>query len=289
MIERCAGRSPASGAGSREKDLRRIQEAIADAAEIARGMLSAMPDVAYKPATRRDPVTNLDFCIDRFLHERLPDPGEAWLSEESRDDRARLRRQRVWIVDPVDGTRELLEGIPEWCISVALVEDGQAVAGGIANPATGETYLGAAGLGVTLNGRPVAVRPRPKPGAAVVLASRSELRRGQWSRWTDVGIKIRPLGSVAYKLARVSAGLADATWTFVPKHEWDVAAGVALVTAAGGTARTPDGRVPVFNRRRPIFSGLAAFSACSREVLEPLASAGAPDGRGFSIPPSCCG
>jgi myo-inositol-1(or 4)-monophosphatase len=92
----------------------------------------------------------------------------------------------------------------------------------------------------------------------VVLASRSESERGEWGGSDDFPWVIRPVGSVAYKLARVAAGLADATWTRTPKHEWDVAAGVALVTAAGGYARCWNGEPPVFNQPSPKFDGLIA-------------------------------
>ena len=88
--------------------------------------------------------------MDGLLRQMLPRPGEGWLSEETGDDRERLSCARVWVVDPIDGTREFIDGVPEWCVSIGLVEDGIAVAGGILNPATGETVLGGAGLGVTL-------------------------------------------------------------------------------------------------------------------------------------------
>ena len=252
------------------QDLERIHDALEGAAELARRSGTTPARVEFKSGRPNNPVTDLDLRIDRFLREHLPRGDEGWLSEESRDDPARCSRRRVWIVDPLDGTREFLEGVPEWSISIGLVEDGKAVAGGIANPSTGEVFLGAAGMGVTLNGTMARARPQPRPGQALVLASRSEWKRGEWSRWTDGRIQVQPVGSIAYKLARVAAGLADATWTFVPKHEWDVAAGVALVAAAGGAVRTLEGHAPAFNRSVPLLSGLMAFSASSREILEPF-------------------
>ena len=80
--------------------------------------------------------------------------SEGWLSEEDVDDLGRLSKQVVWVVDPLDGTREFVDGIPEWCISVGLVVDGIAVAGGVCNPATNELFLGGLKSGVTYNGRP---------------------------------------------------------------------------------------------------------------------------------------
>lgn len=94
-----------------------------------------------------------------------------------------------------------------------------------------------------------------------MLASRSEYRRGEWERFTNQGFAVVPMGSVAFKLALVAAGRADATWTLVPKHEWDVAAGAALLTAAGGWIARPDGgRVP-WNQRSPLLDGFVATTA----------------------------
>jgi myo-inositol-1(or 4)-monophosphatase len=205
-----------------------------------------------------DPVTEADRATDELLREMLPQGDEGWLSEETADDPIRLSKERVWIVDPLDGTREFVAGIPEWCVSVALVVEGRAVAGGIANPATGETILGAEGRGVTLNGTPVRISDRTSLDGAVVLGSRSEVKRGEWDRFGDAPFKMVPMGSVAYKLSLVAAGKADATWTLVPKHEWDIAAGVALIQAVGGEVYTLDGNPPRFNRPEPKVTGLVA-------------------------------
>ncbi len=185
-------------------------------------------------------------------------PGEGWLSEEEPDDLARLSCRLVWVVDPLDGTREFVDGIPEWCISVGLVEDGVAVAGGTSNPASGEVFLGALACGVTLNGRHVAATKRTSLHGAVVLASRSECNRGEWRHFEHDAFTIRPMGSVAYKLSLVAAGLADASWTASPKREWDVAAGVALVTAAAGRVAGLDQSVLTFNRPDTLLPGLVA-------------------------------
>jgi myo-inositol-1(or 4)-monophosphatase len=204
-----------------------------------------------------DPVTEADLAADRVLREILPRDGEGWLSEESADDLTRLACRRVWVVDPIDGTREFVEGIPEWCISIGLVENGRPVAGGIYNPVTEEMVLGSVEDGVTFNGRPARVLDRDIDGA-VVLASRSETRRGEWAPFERAPFRVRPCGSVAYKLALVAAGQADATWTLVPKSEWDVAAGTALVRAAGGLVTLVDGSEPPFNMERPLFPNFIA-------------------------------
>jgi myo-inositol-1(or 4)-monophosphatase len=253
------------GIGDRREDLRRIEQALKRAA----GVLADFPMGATQAERKgqNDIVTAADHAVNRMLLETLPQGGEGWVSEETLDDTTRLTKDRVWIVDPLDGTREFVEGIPEWCVSIGLVERGQAMAGGIFNPATGELILGSVETGVTLNGNPVSMRSAAGLTELLVLASRSEVKRGEWKRFQQAPFKIRPVGSVAYKLACVAAGLADATWTLVPKHEWDLAAGVALVRAAGGVVRRLDGREPVLNQPKLLLDGLLAFSAASSEAL----------------------
>lgn len=245
---------------SGERELRRIAEGLRSAGEIffTSGLDFLSPD--------KDPVrvASLEHAVDFHLQKFLRGSGEGWLSEESTDDHARLDFRRVWIVDALDGTREFVAGIPEWSVSIGLIEDGLPVAGGVHNPVTGEIFLGTLGNGVTLNGRSAPAREPRCVADTLVLASRSEVRRGKWAHLQSAPFQIRPMGSVAYKLARVAAGLADATWTLVPKHEWDVAAGVALVCAAGGMVKTLDGHFPLFNRPEPLFSGLLAFANTRR-------------------------
>ena len=237
--------------------LSRIEAGLRSAMEILRGFRAAGLKVDHKPGAA-GPVTEADRAVDEALARILPVDGEGWLSEESRDDPSRLGKRWLWAVDPLDGTREFLAGIPECAVSVGLIEDGRAIAGGVANPATGEVFLGSLEAGITYNGRPARMSERRSLEGAVVLASRSEVERGQWERYRGAPFTVRPVGSVAYKLALVAAGLAEATWTLVPKHEWDVAAGVALVLSAGGVVRTLEGAPPRFNQPRPLFTGLAA-------------------------------
>jgi myo-inositol-1(or 4)-monophosphatase len=239
-----------------QEDLERIRGALEAASAVLRRFTPG--DIEARRKSGDDPVTEADLAVDALLRRMLPADGEGWLSEETRDDLSRLDRHRVWVVDPLDGTREFVEGIPEWCVSVGLVVDGQPVAGGICNPATGQTVVGARGSGVTLNGQPVRVSERPTLQGALVVASRSEVKRGEWEGYTEGLFTMRPTGSVAYKLGLVAAGLADATWTLTPKHEWDVAAGVALVLAAGGTILTGESHEALFNREKPKLSRLIA-------------------------------
>jgi len=249
----------------RKADVERIRSALARAREVVAPFLDRRPEVERKSGG--DPVTAADRALDEALRSALPRAGEGWLSEETRDDRSRLGRRRVWIVDPLDGTKEFVRGIPEWCVSIALVEDGRAVAGGLLNPLRDESVLGAIGLGVWKNGRPARARETTTLDGAEVLASRSEVSRGEWERFSEERFRVVPTGSVAYKLGRVASGEADATWTLVAKHEWDVAGGTALVLAAGGKVFDTNGLPPRFNRDNPKLAGLVA---CAPGIERPV-------------------
>lgn len=238
--------------------LEHIRRALERAAAILQEL--AAGDIAIHRKRGGDPVTAADHAVNEMLRDFLPRDGEGWLSEETTDDLSRLDKDRVWVVDPLDGTKEFVAGIPEWCVSVALVENHRPVAGGILNPQRAELFLGADGAGVTYNGEPASISRRTTLVGGLVLASRSEVDRGEWARFEGAPYTIQAMGSVAYKLARVSAGLADATWTLVPKNEWDVAAGAALVLAAGGTVYSPQGGSPSFNNEKTVFDGLVAHS-----------------------------
>lgn len=223
--------------------------------------------VAAEYKAGHDPVTEADRAIDAVLRANLLRDGEGWLSEETADNPSRLDKRRVWIVDPLDGTREFVMGLPEFCVSIGFVEDGKPVAGGIYNPATQETFLGSVETGVLYNGKPAVISQRDNLSGALVLASRSEVKRGEWKTFENAAFQVKAMGSVAYKLALVSAGLADITFTLTPKHEWDVAAGAALVLSAGGYVATLD-RAPLrCNSKDPLISGLLACGPKLRDGL----------------------
>jgi myo-inositol-1(or 4)-monophosphatase len=251
---------------SRADDLRRIERAIDDVSPI----LLRFADEGFRRERKAsgDWVTEANLEIDDVLRESLVRDDEAWLSEETADNLDRLAARRVWIVDPLDGTKEFVQGIPEWCVSIALVEDGVPVAGGISNPAAGLRVTGALGAGCFRDGIACQVEDGEKIDGIEVLASRSEVARGEWDRFEENGFTVVPTGSVAYKLALVAAGSAGATWTLTPKSEWDVAAGVALVHAAGGRAVLPDGSAPVFNRENVILPGLIAAGKMRMNAIQ---------------------
>ena len=218
-----------------------------------------------------DAVTDVELQVNQLLFELLVQDGDGWLSEEDVDNEDRLGCSRIWLVDPLDGTKEYVARIPEWCISIALMEDGRLVAGGILNPQTDELIYGSREIGVVCRDRRAHnADMKVLPREALVLASRSEVERGEWKRFSQGPFQTVAMGSVAYKLALVAAGKADATWTLVPKNEWDVAAGVALLQFAQGHLLTTEGLQPTFNQKIPLFPGLVGFSAAGLERLRPF-------------------
>jgi myo-inositol-1(or 4)-monophosphatase len=253
-----------------DRDIERIRAALALAVPELRGFAARLHELEVGSKGAAGPVSEADRRLDELLRTTLPQPGDGWLSEETADDAAsRLSCSRVWIVDPLDGTKEFLQGIPEWSVSIGLVIDGEPVAGGIANPATGVEVFGAVGVGVWRNGKPAPRLPDAKTAAECkIVASRSEVGRGLWEETRQKGLNVLGVGSVAWKFAMVAAGDAHATWTHVPKHTWDVAGGFALVRAAGGEVAAPDGspiRFDAHATRLPGAVGLGPAAAVLRE------------------------
>ena len=246
-----------------------IVERIAAALDAARTVFSRFTPgaIATEYKIGYDPVTEADRAVDAVLRQNLLRDGEGWLSEESVDDVARLSKSRVWVVDPLDGTREFVAGIPEFCVSIGFVENGRPVAGGICNPATNETIIGSIDSGVLYNGKPARPSQRTTLRGSLILASRSEVKRGEWQQFQTGDYQIRPMGSVAYKLGLVAAGRADITFTLTPKNEWDVAAGAALVESAGGWVLKLGNSPLRCNQKNPLISGLLAGSPYLKDPL----------------------
>jgi len=225
-------------------------------------------ETAYK--ANEDPVTTADLKADNILREGLTKdfPGTGWLSEETRDDYSRLDKKMVWIVDPIDGTKEFVSGIPEYAVSVALVEDGEPILATVYNPTAEELFAAARGQGTWLNGKAIHAEHTisTKP---VLLASRSEIQRGEFEPFEPFA-RIRPCGSIAYKLALVAAGMADATFSLGPKNEWDIAAGVLLVNESGGYANNLNGTPFIFNQRTTLVDGIVATTKHAAQPVRKL-------------------
>ena len=251
-------------------DLRAVTDALAEAMRVVQRHAEQGVEVEYKE--HGSPVTECDREVDALLRDMLPRGDDGWMSEESTDDPERMQRRRVWIVDPLDGTRAFVAGRNDYAVSIALLVDGEPVLGAVGNPVYGLTVVGGPGHGLQIRGEPDWHWPKGTPRPRV-LASRSEIKRGEW-RPFEQRFAIRPVGSVALKLALVAGGFADATWTLQPKHEWDVAAGAALVRAAGGDLWLPRGGHLKWNRLRPRFLSFAAALPGLRPEIEVAIAAG---------------
>jgi len=257
--------------GNLRRELTLARKAARAAGDILRGHWRR-GDYQIGSKGKDNPVTQADLEADRALKRLLHDPFPeyGWLSEETADSEARLKCRRVWIVDPLDGTKEFIQGIPEFCVAVALVEEGHPVLGVTYNPITREMFWSARGMGCHLNTEAVRVTRTRVLRRANVLASRSETARGEWEVFHG-RLRVSPTGSVAYKLALVAAGKGDATFTRSPKSEWDIASGAALLAEAGGTMTDIHGTMIRFNQRRVKVAGMIADNTVLHEQLVKIA------------------
>ena len=223
--------------------------------------------VATQDKIDGSPVCEVDFEVDRFLHARLtallPDAG--WLSEETADNPARLARARVWVVDPIDGTRDYLRGRPGWAVSIALVEDGHPVIGVLDAPARGETWRAIAGGGATLNDETLAVGHRTAlAGARVPADALPKADR-------DFTIVEKP-NSIALRIAMVAADRADLVATLRWGSEWDIAAAVLIAAEAGAAVSDSLGAGLRFNKPDPrAFGVMASVPGIHAAAVERLA------------------
>lgn len=243
-----------------ERELDVAVEAARRAGEIVRGVYERPFEVREK--SHDNPVTEADLRANECIHGaiQVAFPNDGWLSEETRDSHERLARRRVWIIDPLDGTKEFTQHIPEFCICIALVDDGEPVVGVSYNPVTDELFAAARGLGLRVNGRPARCTTTSDVAAARVLASRSEDKRGEWDPYKSL-MRVELTGSVALKLALIAAGRADGTFSLTPKHEWDVCAGAALILEGGGRITDCYGQPLRFNSATPLLPGIIATNA----------------------------
>lgn len=197
-------------------------------------------------------VTEVDIAVNDQLHKDLAlmRPGYGWLSEETEDDAGRLSRTRVWVVDPIDGTRAFAKGKPHFAVSVALVEDGRPVLAALFNPATDEFFEAVAGGGATLNGNSIRAGTRAEIEGARMAAHGPMFRHPAWPEpWPAMEIIER--NSVAYRIALVACNAADAALALNTKNDWDLAAADLILTEAGGRFTSHDGKALVYNRELP--------------------------------------
>lgn len=221
------------------------------------------------------PVCDADLAVNDLLERalRVPRPAHGWLSEESDDDPSRLDAERVWIIDPIDGTRAFLAGRPEFTVCAALAVAGAPAAAAVFNPATGELFDALAGGGARLNGRRIRASGARTLAGARLLVGSTEMHRAGWPAELAEA-NVTAISSMAYKLALVAAGRFDAAVTLWPKSEWDVVAGDLLVREAGGRLTDAAGRGLEYNLARPRFGSVVAAASrlhpCLIERLSPL-------------------
>jgi len=240
-----------------EDELKIATEAAREAGQVLLRFYGGAYKVSEKSVD--NPVTAADLEANEALKTKILGafPGDGWLSEETADSDARLKQKRVWIIDPLDGTKEFISEIPEFVVCVALVEDGLPRVAVEYNPVRDELFTAAKGHGAFLNGTAIHVSKQVDLRQAHVLASRSEEARGEWDAYQEK-MHVELTGSVAYKFALVASGRFDATFTLTPKNEWDVCAGSLLVAEAGGMVTDPDGRAIRFNNPSTLLPGLVA-------------------------------
>jgi myo-inositol-1(or 4)-monophosphatase len=210
-----------------------------------------------------------DLEANRILHEVLLGgrPEYGWLSEETKDTLERLAKERLWVVDPIDGTNSFVEGYPEFAISVALVDRGRAVVGVVLNPATAEMFHAVAGGGAFLNGEPIRVSAADDTAEVRrIAASRWEMARGELDHFTAPW-EVSPLGSTAYKMAKVADGSVDVFISAGPKNEWDVAGAAVIVTEAGGRVTGPTGAELRYNQPNPAWRGVVATNGVLHDAV----------------------
>jgi myo-inositol-1(or 4)-monophosphatase len=211
-------------------------------------------------------VSHADMAIDAFLRDRLTAlaPSFGWLSEETVDAPERLGRERVWVVDPIDGTRAFLAGDADWAVSAALIERGRPIAAALCAPVTGDLFVASVGRGATQNGATISARATTSLSGARVAGPRPMLdalgRIGHFER-------VPRIRSLALRFARAANGDIDAALASTDSNDWDLAAADLLVHEAGGLLTGFDGRAPVYNLPDPVHGALVAAGRGLHPVL----------------------
>ena len=245
-----------------EIDLALIIEAVRAAGKIARDAYHANESKVWDK-TDSSPVTDADIAVNDYLHKTLtaarPDYG--WLSEETKDDHSRHACPRTFVVDPIDGTRAFIDRTPNFAVSVAVIENGQSIAGALYNPLTEEMFEAYLSGGARLNGELITAGDNDKiEGIRMVGYARKFRRLG----WPDMNCHVA--NSMAYRMALVASNQADATVAFTPKSDWDVAAAQLIASEAGAIVTNLHGAAPSYDGETT--SGLGVI--CAGPVLHAL-------------------
>jgi myo-inositol-1(or 4)-monophosphatase len=237
------------------RDCDRLAVAVKEAGAIALRFFRG-PLKQWTKGAGDSPVTEADIAANDLLHKHLVRPGDGWLSEESENDPTRLDALRVWVVDPIDGTRAFIAGREDWSVSAALVIDGRPVAAALYAPATEELFLSYAGSGATRNG--VLIRANSCDGLVGAKISGPKRMLDRIARDHPAIVPMPRVHSLALRLARTAHGELDAAIAGGNGHDWDLAAADLLVHEAGGMLSALDGRPLVYNRPDPVHGVLIA-------------------------------
>ena len=250
--------------GAFEREIAAAREAAAAAGEIIARYAGG--DRASWDKAEDSPVTQADLDANRAIVEilRKAFPADALLSEATADSDERFECERVWVVDPLDGTKEFIANIPEYAVSIALAAKGDPAVGVVLQPQTRECFWAVRGGGAWLDDERLQISSATRLEDAVMLSSRTEMKRGQVEVYRGSFREIRPVGSVALKLALIAAARGDVWISMAPKSEWDVCAGHLLVREAGGVFLTLAEGERVYNQRQvlmqpPMAAGPAAL------------------------------
>jgi len=204
--------------------------------------------------SKDNPVTDADFEADQYIKNFLMGefPFDGWLSEETVDDLIRLEKKRVWVVDPLDGTKEFIEQIPHFCVSIALVDNHIPVVGVIFNPVTDELFYASKNSGAFKNQSRIFCSKEVDLKKSNIAVSRSEFQKGEWSAYQNNFSEISPIGSIAYKIAKVADQSVDCFATIAPKNEWDICAADCIIHEAGGIMKTINSRTILYNQKKTL-------------------------------------
>lgn len=249
--------------------LQMAKEAALKAGEIIASYYGKNLEVTHKSEVQ--PLTKADLeandAIKEILQKSFPDFG--WLSEEDTDNLDRQSKSHVWIVDPLDGTRDFINHNPEFAVSIGLAVNQKPALGVVYNPVTKELFHAVKGYGAFLNDKKISVKKKQTGEKMELIVSRSEYNRGLWNSFKDT-FKISSTGGCAYKMAKIAQGLADGTFTHSPKSEWDVCAGDIIVQEAGGIVTKTNGQPIVYNQELPTVEALI-YCSCE-EVHQKILS-----------------
>ena len=246
-------------------DLALAVEAAQEAGALAMRYFGAPMDVRDK--SPNNPVSEADLAVDALLKAKLgcarPDYG--WLSEETADDHSRLSARKVWVVDPIDGTRAFIKAKPHFTICIGLLDQSQPVVGVVFNPATGEMFEASLGGGARLNGVAIAPSTTDALENCAMLGDPAMFKHPAWPQpWPQMDVVSR--NSIAYRMCLVAAGHYDGAIALSAKSDWDLAAAAVIVAEAGAIATTHDGEAFRYDHVIPLQKSLVVAG----KALHPL-------------------